>query len=166
MTQGYSDPREVGRVIALRLLDAKPRTERELHEALCTRGIPVAAADEIVARFAQVGLIDDRAFAHLWVESRMRSRGLGVGALRRELRSHKVPERVIEEALAEVDAQDALAAAVSHVRGRVARCQLPLDGKDERRLVNFLLRRGHDVDAARRAIALAVDEVGAASRTR
>ncbi|MFN8183543.1 MAG: regulatory protein RecX [Candidatus Nanopelagicales bacterium] len=159
MSDQPSDPREVGRLIALRKLEARPRTQRELHEILCAQGIPVDVADELVERFVEVGLLDDRAYARLWVESRMRTRGLGTAALRRELRSHKVSDPVIDEVLADVDAGDALRAAVEQVRGRVARCSLPLDLRDERRLVAFLLRRGHSVDDARTAIARAVEEV-------
>ncbi|MEZ5185927.1 MAG: regulatory protein RecX [Candidatus Nanopelagicales bacterium] len=158
-----SDPREVGRLIALRQLEVKPRTERELHATLCSRGIPDDVADAIVARFVEVGLLDDLAYARLWVESRVRSRGLGVAALRRELRTHKVPEPIIDEVLSDIDAQDCLTAAVDHVRGRVARCALPLSVKDERRLIAFLMRRGHDYDTAHRALGVAVDEVSDAA---
>jgi len=159
VSQQSSDPREVGRLIALRQLEARPRTQRELHEILCARGIPSDVASELVERFVEVGLLDDRAYAQLWVESRMRTRGLGAVALRRELRSHKVPDPVIDEVLAGVAAEDTLQAAVDQVRGRVARCSLPLDIKDERRLVAFLLRRGHGTDDARTAIARAVEEI-------
>ncbi|MEI2787187.1 MAG: regulatory protein RecX [Candidatus Nanopelagicales bacterium] len=158
-----SDPREVGRLIALRFLEAKPRTEAELYGALCQRGIPEDVASELVVRFVTVGLVDDRAYARLWVESRMRSRGLGATALRQELRRHHVPDALIEEALADVEPEDSLAAAVVSVRGRVARCPLPLSYKDERRLLAFLMRRGHSGDTARQAVRMAVDEVAEAS---
>lgn len=157
-----SDPREVARIIALRLLDAKPRTEGELAAALCDRGIPSDVADELVARYVDVGLLDDRAYARLWVESRMRSRGLGTTALRQELRRHKIPDPLIEETLAEVDPGDSVAAAVDSVRGRVARCSLPLSQKDERRLLGFLMRRGHGLDRAREVLRIAVDDVAQA----
>jgi regulatory protein len=157
-----SDPREVGRIIALRLLELKPRTEGELHQKLCERGIPQDVADEIITRYAQVGLLDDRAYARMWVESRMRSRGLGAAALRQELRRHKVPDALIDEALAQLEPEDGLEAAVDCVRPRVARCPLPLSPKDQRRLVNFLMRRGHGLDTARRALARVVDELSQA----
>ncbi|HNE87885.1 MAG: regulatory protein RecX [Candidatus Nanopelagicales bacterium] len=157
-----SDPREVGRLIALRQLETRPRTERELHDTLCARGIPSDIADELIVRFVEVGLLDDRAYARLWIESRIRTRGLGVASLRRELRSRKVPDQIIDEMLSQVDPEDTMSAAVDQVRGRVARCQLPLDVKDERRLVSFLMRRGHGLDAARQAIAAAVEEVTSA----
>ena len=157
-----SDPREVGRLIALRQLETRPRTARELHATLCARGIPSDIADELIVRFVEVGLLDDRAYARLWIESRIRTRGLGVASLRRELRSRKVPDQIIDEMLSQVDPEDTMSAAVDQVRGRVARCQLPLDVKDERRLVSFLMRRGHGLDAARQAIAAAVEEVTSA----
>ncbi len=154
-----SDPREVGRIIALRLLDAKPRTVEELRQKLCERGIPEDVAHEITCRYVEVGLLDDRIYAQMWVESRMRGRGLGSKALRQELRRHKVPEALIDEVLAEVEPEDSFAAAVECVRPKVARCELPLSQKDERRLINFLMRRGHGLDTARRALAEAVEDL-------
>jgi regulatory protein len=162
VTQGDgppSDPREVGRIIGLRLLEAKPRTVGELRDRLCDRGIPQDVADEIVGRYLEVGLLDDRAYARLWVESRVRARGLGVAALRRELRGRKVPDDIITEVLGGLDGEDARAAAVQRVRGRVSRCRLPLSGKDERRLIAFLMRRGHSTEDARIILATAVNQV-------
>lgn len=161
MSGPQSDPYEVARLIALRQVEARPRTERELFDTLCERGVPEQVAQAVVRRFVEVGLLDDHSYARVWVQSRMHSRGLGVAALRRELRTHKVPDPVIEEVLAGIDEDDCLRAGVDQVRGRVARCRLPLAVKDERRLVEFLLRRGHDAETARRAVRLAVADVTA-----
>lgn len=154
-----SDPYEVGRLIALRLLEAKPRTQRELRDSLMERGIPEPVADDLVARYVEVGLLDDQAYARTWIESRMRTRGLGKVALRQELRRRKVDDDVIEAALAEVDADDTLEAAVEQARRRVSRYPLPLSARDEQRLMAFLMRRGHSGSMARAAIAAAVEQV-------
>lgn len=151
-----SDPREVGRLIALRYLQARPRTCAEVLEHLSGRGIPPGAARQVVERFCDVGLLDDRAYAQLWVESRARSRGLGVACLRQELRMHKVPADLIEEVLARLDPADARSAAVAQVRPRVARCPLPLSARDERRLLGFLQRRGHSPSESRAVLAEAL----------
>lgn len=72
------------------------------------RGLPDEVADGLVARYVEVGLLDDEAYARMWVESRMRTRGLGRMALRQELRTRGAPDHVIEEALADVDPDDVL----------------------------------------------------------
>jgi len=154
-----SDPREVGRLIALRQLEVKPRTEGELYDTLCERGIPAEVAQGIIERFVEVGLLDDRMYARMWVESRIRSRGLGLSTLRQELRAHKIPDDIIAEALSEIDADDSRQAAVAAVRGRVARCDLPLSLRDQRRLLGFLMRRGHGYEAARTILDAAVEQV-------
>ena len=89
----------------------------------------------------------------------MRSRGLGPLSLRHELRRHRVADEVIEEVLAEVDASDARSAAVAILRPRVARCELPLSVRDERRLLNFLVRRGHPVSQAHDLLSATVAEI-------
>ena len=158
-----SDPWEVGRIIALRLLEAQPRTEAQLREALLKRGLPEDVVEGLIARYVEVGLLDDRAFARMWVESRMRTRGLGRTALRHELHRRGVPDDVVAEALADIDPEEALDAAVLQVRPRVVRCGVPLSAADERRLLAFLARRGHSPEAARRAVRTVVEELSGAS---
>jgi regulatory protein len=154
-----SDPREVGRLIALRYLEARPRTRGEVRRQLVERGIPELIADEIADRFAEVGLIDDLEYARVWVESRMRGRGLGPAALRQELRRHRVPDEIVDEVLGATDSDDELAGVVEVLRPRVARCDLPLSTRDERRLLGFALRRGHTLSRAREALAAAVAQI-------
>src|SRR5262249_23326143 len=77
---------EAARVICLRLLTSGPRTRAQLATALRKRRIPDEVADSVLGRFAEVGLIDDAAFARAWVESRHHGRGLGRRALAAELR--------------------------------------------------------------------------------
>ncbi len=154
-----SDPYEVARLIALQQIDLKPRTSAEIHATLRDRGVPEEVADHLVQRFTEVGLLDDRTYARLWVESRMRSRGLGPMALRQELRRHKVPDPIIDEALAGIDADEALEAATDQVRSRVARCELPLSRRDQQRLMNFLMRRGHSGGTARAALRRAEEQI-------
>ena len=81
-----ADPEERARQICLRLLTLAPRTRAQLAAALRKRGIPDDAADAVLDRFADVGLIDDAAVARAWVESRHYSRGLAGRALRAELK--------------------------------------------------------------------------------
>lgn len=66
---------ERARAICLRLLTGTPRTRKQLADALRKREIPDDAAEEVLSRFEEVGLINDSAFADAWVESRHHGRG-------------------------------------------------------------------------------------------
>src|SRR5690348_9385137 len=80
------DPVEVARALCLRLLTVAPRTRAQLAAALARRGVPAEAADAVLGRLTDVGLVDDQAFAAAWVSSRHLGRGLGRRALSAELR--------------------------------------------------------------------------------
>src|SRR6201982_1760488 len=80
------DPEAQARQVCLRLLAIAPRTRAQLARALRRHGTPAEAAETVLARFTDVGLIDDAAFARAWVESRHYSRGLAGRALTAELK--------------------------------------------------------------------------------
>ena len=61
------DPEARARQICLRLLTAAPRTRAQLAQAMHRGGVPADAAEAILVRFADAGLIDDAAFARAWV---------------------------------------------------------------------------------------------------
>ena len=88
-----ADPEQVARTILLRRLEAAPRTRAELATTLRERNVPDEVALRVLDRFEEVGLIDDRVFARMWVESRQRGRNLSGRALRSELRRKGVPTR-------------------------------------------------------------------------
>ena len=69
-----------------------PRTRAQLATALRKRRIPDEVAESVLSRFAEVGLIDDAAFARAWVESRHHGRGLARQALSAELRQRGIPD--------------------------------------------------------------------------
>ena len=93
--------------MCLRLLTLAPRTRAQLADALRKRGIPDEAADEVLSRFEDVGLIDDAAFARAWVESRHYSRGLAGRALSAELKQRGVAADEIRAAIDEQLGPDA-----------------------------------------------------------
>src|SRR5207248_3069772 len=76
-----ADPVAVAREVCLRLLSDRARTRRELAQALRRKGVPDDAANAVLERFDEVGLIDDAAFAGQWVRSRHSHRGLARRAI-------------------------------------------------------------------------------------
>jgi len=147
--------------VCLRLLTLAPRTRAQLAEALRKRGIPDDAADEVLSRFEDVGLIDDAAFARAWVESRHYSRGLSGRALSAELRQRGV---AADEIRAAIDAQLGPEAEVSAARRLVDRRLESTRGlppeQRTRRLAGMLARKGYPAGLAFRVIREALETEG------
>ena len=147
--------------MCLRLLTLAPRTRAQLAEALRKRGIPDEAADQVLSRFEDVGLIDDGAFARAWVESRHYSRGLSGRALSAELKQRGV---AAEEIRAAIDEQVSPEAEVSAARRLVDRKlastrSLPSEQRT-RRLAGMLARKGYPAGLAFRVIREALEAEG------
>lgn len=106
-----ADPVGFARASCLRLLERGPRTRAELAAALAKKGVPDDAAEQVLSRFTEVGMIDDALFASLWVASRHRGRGLASRALSQELRRKGVDGEVAQAALEELDPEQELATA-------------------------------------------------------
>src|ERR1035437_7159428 len=79
-----TDPRGVLNAAA-RFLEQRSRSVEEIRRHLMVGGFPAPLVEAAVARLLELGMLDDRAFALAWVESRDRARPRGEGALRREL---------------------------------------------------------------------------------
>src|ERR1700724_2226102 len=114
------DPEAQARQISLRLLTIAPRTRAQLAQALHRSGVPDEAAETVLSRFADVGLIDDAAFARAWVESRHYSRGLSRRSLSAELRRQGVQSEEIREAVDTLDPEQEVATARRLVEQKMA----------------------------------------------
>jgi regulatory protein len=145
-----ADPVAAAREIALRRLSVRARSRRELAQDLKSRDVPADAAAEVLDRFAEVGLIDDEAFAQEWVESR--GRRSGEARLRQELRHKGVAEGVIADAIDGRGDQ----ADLTNARELATRKAATMKGLDEvvrqRRLTALLARRGYSSAVIRRVI--------------
>lgn len=154
------DPVERARAICLRLLTGTPRTRKQLADALRKRQIPDDAAEEVLSRFEEVGLINDSAFADAWVESRHHGRGLARRALARELRTKGVDSTLIDEAVSQLDSEQEEETARELV-ARKLRSTRGLDrDKRLRRLAGMLARKGYPEGMALRVVRQALEQEG------
>lgn len=154
------DPVERARAICLRLLTGTPRTRKQLADALSKKGIPDEAAEEVLSRFEEVGLINDSAFADAWVESRHHGRGLARRALVQELRTKGVDSTLIDAAVSQLDSEQEEATARELV-ARKLRATRGLDrDKRLRRLAGMLARKGYPEGMALRVVRQALEEEG------
>ncbi len=98
-----ADAYEVARAIALRHLDRRDLTSAELRDKLLAKAVPDEIAEAVIARFVEVGLIDDRRYALRYAESRQSSRSLSRRVVRRELQRKGVEADLIDEAASGLD---------------------------------------------------------------
>ncbi|WP_212735281.1 recombination regulator RecX [Herbidospora galbida] len=154
------DPEARARGICLRLLTLAPRTRAQLAEALLKREIPSEVAERVLERFSEVGLIDDQAFAAMWVSSRHHGRGLARRALAQELRHRGVEEEMVKEAVEQLDPDEE----VETARRLVARKLGSTRGADPRartrKLVGMLARKGYPAGLAFRIVREALEAEG------
>jgi regulatory protein len=155
-----ADPEAVARQICLRLLTTAPRTQAQLAAALRRRGVPEEAAAAVLARFAEVKLIDDATFAKAWVDSRHNGRGLAGRALGVELRQRGVAHDDIQAALSDLDPEQELATARELVARRLAATAgIPFPAR-MRRLTGVLARKGYPAGLAYRVVREALEQEG------
>ena len=113
-----------------------------------------------MARLAELGYVDDAAFARWWGEQRDRHAPRGRRLIEAELRRSGVPRDVIETyrdehadperapedvGLPGTEAERARDALARHLRGR----PLPVDPKARQRIGMFLVRRGFEPETVR-----------------
>lgn len=142
----------MARAVCLRLLTMQPRTRAELATALTKRGVPDDAAETVLSRFTEVGLIDDRAFAAAWVDSRHSGRGLARRALAAELRRRGIDGDLVGEAVAVVDADAEERAARALVDRKLAATRRLEQPARIRRLAGMLARKGYPPGLAMRVV--------------
>jgi regulatory protein len=158
-TADTDDPVSVARVIVLAQLTAGPRTRDQLAKTLTKRGVPEAAAEQVLDRMTEVGLIDDQAYADQWVSSRSSGRGLARRALRHELAHRGVDSAIVAEALEQIDDESEYASATDLV-ARKLRTMGRLEPEAQvRRLVSMLARKGYPSGLAYRVVREQVTEM-------
>ncbi len=150
-------PEQRARSLLLRQLSTAPKTRWQLEQKLVDSDVPEDIADPLLSYFEEIGLIDDSAFARLWVDSRSRTKSLSRSALRRELAEKGVPAEYIEGALEQLSEEDELEHARQLIRRKMPSNFSAQDrgGRDKtvRRLVSMLGRKGYSAGLAFRLVA-------------
>lgn len=142
------DPEQVARTVCLRLLTDRPRTRQELADALRAKDVPDEAAEAVLHRFGEVGLINDAAFAESWVDSRHRGRGLARRALATELHRKGVESETAREALDALTPEQERETAERLVRRRLPSTRRLAPEARTRRLLGMLARKGYPAGMA------------------
>ena len=144
---------ERARALALRYIDRRMRSRRELTDYLkrkhCASNIADAVADEMTER----GYLDDAAYAAAFARDRVRLAPRGYRMIEKELRDRGVARETVRAALREVEnefPEDEVARSLLESRRR------RIQGMDEetarRRVVSWLRGRGFGGETIRRVM--------------
>lgn len=149
----------------LDLLSRQAYTVHQLRQKLARRDVAAETADELLTRLAELGLVDDDAYAERFVAGRSSSHGRL--ALRRDLLRRGVDEEVLSPHVGALGSQQQAAAATELLRKNAWRYRPsdpPEDADDHERSLwlrraeakarAFLGRRGFDPDAVQEAISV------------
>lgn len=151
------DPESVARAICLRLLAQRSRTRAELATVLRRRGVPDDAADAVLTRFTEVGLLDDESLAQNYALAQHQERGLAARAVAVKLRQRGLPDSAVEAALGLIDPDSERAAARRLVARKLPSLRDLAPEVRTRRLIGLLARRGYSpalaADVVREALA-------------
>lgn len=129
-----------------------PKSRAQLADALAAKGIPEDAAEAVLDRYTEVGLIDDAAFAQAWVSTRQAGRGLALRVLAQELHRKGIDKDVAGTALATLGPEAEEAAARMLVQRRMRSMRGLESAVVTRRLLGMLARKGYPSDVAFRVI--------------
>lgn len=142
----------------------RPRSKRELRDYLYKKtrskrlstgevkeGVPVSVTDRVFERLVERGYVDDRKFAHYWVDNRRLRKGASTRLLRSELMSKGVEAADIEAAFeaSERDEGDELAKVMAKKRRLYT---------DDNKLIAYLARQGFSYDDIKKALSEEAEE--------
>ncbi|MFD3166152.1 RecX family transcriptional regulator [Herpetosiphon sp. NSE202] len=133
---------------ALVFLAARPRSSQEIRTRLRKREFPDEHIDLAIEKLAQIGLVNDAAFARFWVENRQQHRPRGARAIQTELSQKGVQRDLISEVLNELTDQDEeQERAFSVARSALRRyANEPTKMAFSRKMAGLLQRRGFGFD--------------------
>ena len=131
-----------GREKATRMFSLRARSKREIDDALRALGIRDAIRGGILRELEEIGLLDDARFAREFVAVKKDVRRVGQHRLRHDLGSLGVARSVVDDALADFDAQEQEAMARALVE-RTPGAAVPSE-KIVRRVAAMLRRKGYD----------------------
>ncbi len=139
--------------VSLHALSGKSHSVAEMREKLRARELPEEAIESELAELTRVGLLDDDALASDLVERYGTRDRLARRAVEQKLRARKLPQGVIEHALAQLesDAEGGLAEEAARERLRKMGSLAPAVAK--RRLYSYLQRKGFSSGDISEAIA-------------
>jgi len=155
---------ESARWSAMRMLERRPHSEKEIRTKLGRKGYVPDAVDAAVQRLKDHGLIDDAAYARAFARSKLNRKPVGRRLIEAGLGAKGVSrETAKRETGAVVGDRDEAAVALEAVRKYLKRKPLKHTGErskeamqERSRMTGWLIRQGFDGDQIRKALTAAL----------
>lgn len=135
---------------AMRYCAAGEKCESDLREKFRQWGVPDLLRDRLVEALRRDRFLDDARYAQAYANDSARLKGWGRQKIRAQLRAKRLPDSVIERALAALDDTE-----IRRKAHRLARAKFPrgvADVAERQRAMRFLLSRGFESDIAAEAL--------------
>ena len=137
----------------MKLLSARPYTERKLKEKLYARKYATPEIRAALERLKRERLLDDRKYAEDYVRARMAARPRGATRMVTDLLARGIPLMLAKEVAAELMPKtDEVPLAREFVRRKQAQYAHLDDDTRWRRLAGMLARRGFSLDTIRKVL--------------
>jgi regulatory protein len=143
---------------ALRFLTTRPRSTQEVRDNLRRKAFPEPLIEQVLDRLLALGYVNDFEFARAWVRNRDEFSPRGARGLQHELRQKGVDSAIIDEVLAEFDAEDAALRAARQKFDYYSRQSDTVEAF-RRKMGGYLTRRGFSYDSVRTVLDTLLEEL-------
>lgn len=133
---------------AYRLLSFRPRSVQEMRSRLLQKGWGEEQVAKVLSKLEGDGYLDDRDFALMFAQDRVKSKFLGPTGLKSELFRKGIDRELISEVVENIYAQYPPAKIIhALMQKRGINPESTLDPKEKRRFINQLKRKGFSWEA-------------------
>lgn len=138
---------------AFKLLSYRPRSIKEIENRLKKKDYSSEVISIVVNGLKKLKFLNDREFAKMWVENRIRTRPMGRYRLYQELIQKGVDRDLIEKTLSNYREEEEIELAKELTQRKLKRSYRNSDQPTaKRRLYGFLQRRGFSYDTIQEAL--------------
>ena len=144
----------------MRLLRYRPRSIAEARKRLLSLGFVEQEIDKAISTAEAAGLLDDNAFARVWVQDRLLHHPLSRRAIKQELEEKGIDRETINAALDRLyPAEEEKKIALDLAQGRLTRYATLDRPKRVQRIVSFLIRRGFNPHLAGQVVHVVIERL-------
>lgn len=140
--------------LSLRFLSYRPRSEKEVREYLLKKKVAQEIIEEVISKLHEHKFLDDKEFAKMWLESRVRHKHKPIRIIKYELGQKGISREIIDQLLQnsqESKQKDITAIQILITKHLPKYKDLPKH-QIYQKLATFLTQKGFSYDLAKRSI--------------